>query len=149
MVFQSGPNRGKAKGLKAVLAERGLLQNGMKQKDMVETLRECDDFKNEKCQLEKLVQNRGHLCVFIPKYHCELNPIENVWNDAKRYCREKCGYNIASLRSNIPAGLDRVPLTRMRKYFNRCKRFREAYVSGDDAIEAYKRVKKSHRKVRS
>jgi hypothetical protein len=37
-----------------------------------------DDYRSEKSGLEKLFEKRGHEVVFIPKFHCELNPIEMV-----------------------------------------------------------------------
>jgi hypothetical protein len=41
------------------------------------------DFVNQKAQLQELVESRGHLCDFYPKYHCELNFIEQYWGAAK------------------------------------------------------------------
>jgi hypothetical protein len=37
------------------------------------------DFVEQKSQLEELAERRGHLAFFYPKYHCELNHIENYW----------------------------------------------------------------------
>jgi hypothetical protein len=34
------------------------------------------DFMVQKSQLEELIKSRGHICDFYPKYHCELNFIE-------------------------------------------------------------------------
>ena len=28
--------------------------------------------------LEDIVEKRGHVCMFYPKFHCELSPIERV-----------------------------------------------------------------------
>ena len=36
------------------------------------------DFQDRTTILENEVHQRGHLCVFLPKFHCELNPIEHV-----------------------------------------------------------------------
>ena len=33
------------------------------------------DFKYEKIALEHFMQERGHHAIFLPKFHCELNPI--------------------------------------------------------------------------
>lgn len=41
------------------------------------------DFVSQKPQLQELVESRGHLCDFYPKYHCELNFIEQYWGAAK------------------------------------------------------------------
>ena len=32
---------------------------------------------------EDYLVKRGHIVLFIPKFHCELNPIERVWGQAK------------------------------------------------------------------
>ena len=81
---------GEAKGLQAVLEERGFDTQGIRAK--------CSPicpFENEKCclarifsrqedvinqvsMLEELITKAGHHCIFLPKFHCELNPIEMV-----------------------------------------------------------------------
>ena len=48
-----------------------------------------DDFKNEKPLLQLIIEGAGHTCLFLPKFHCELNPIELVWGQAKH--RKFCG----------------------------------------------------------
>ncbi|OJA11837.1 hypothetical protein AZE42_04062 [Rhizopogon vesiculosus] len=35
--------------------------------------------------LETLIKKAGHECIFLPKFHCELNPIEMYWGWCK-YC---------------------------------------------------------------
>ena len=57
----------------------------------------------------KILLAKGHhICYFLPKFYCELNPIERVWSQAKRYTKAYCRYNINSLCFNIPNGLDSV-----------------------------------------
>jgi hypothetical protein len=41
------------------------------------------DFLNQRSLLQELVESCGHLCDFYPKYHCELNFIEQYWGAAK------------------------------------------------------------------
>ena len=67
---------GRPKGAALVLQERGYDTSRMKLEEMRSILAEHDDFKNEKCRVDT---SCGHTCVFIPKFHCELNPIERVW----------------------------------------------------------------------
>jgi hypothetical protein len=81
---------GLQKGLKAVLEERGFNVSNLKAKCspvcpiesteccMARLLSQQDDFKNQISMLEALIQDAGHLCIFLPKFHCELNPIEMV-----------------------------------------------------------------------
>jgi hypothetical protein len=42
------------------------------------------DFREEKPLLQLIIEKAGHKCLFLPKFHCELNPIEMVWSQLKR-----------------------------------------------------------------
>jgi hypothetical protein len=41
------------------------------------------DFANQKGLLEEIVAAAGHYIVFYPKFHCELNFIEQFWDQAR------------------------------------------------------------------
>ena len=45
------------------------------------------DFKAERNFIQTIIESRGHICQFYPKYHCELSPIEPYWGAAKRFAR--------------------------------------------------------------
>ena len=62
--------------------------------------------KMKQTKLENFLCNHGYCCQFLPKYHCELNPIERCWAQAKQHSRVYCNYNIIRLRRNIPERLD-------------------------------------------
>ena len=42
-----------------------------------------DDFINEKPDIQHYLEGRGHVCLFYPKFHCEINPIEMLWGYMK------------------------------------------------------------------
>jgi len=81
---------GQAKGLQQTLEERGFKVQGMRLKCspvcpfenddccMARLLSKQDDFRFQESLLEQKIKSRGHICVFLPKFHCELNPIEMV-----------------------------------------------------------------------
>jgi len=79
MVFPDGT----PKGMKQVLLERGVNVSKMKAKEMREKLQSIHDFKYEKTKTETLLLNNGFNAYFIPKFHCELNPIERVWHKVR------------------------------------------------------------------
>ena len=64
------------KGMKLVLEERNVDVSRMKAEDMRLALQQMHDFKYEKTKLENLLVSYGYRGIFIPKFHCELNPIE-------------------------------------------------------------------------
>jgi len=39
-----------------------------------------EDFVSQESMVETLIKGAGHECIFLPKFHCELNPIEMVSN---------------------------------------------------------------------
>ncbi|KAI8334545.1 hypothetical protein BD560DRAFT_451175 [Blakeslea trispora] len=89
-------------------------------------------------------------------YHCECNWIEMYWGMAKREARLRCDYTFKSLERNIPAFLDKAGnITQIRRYFQRCMNYIEAYSKQERGREVVADVKKfvekrylSHRKAR-
>ena len=81
---------GEAKGLQAVLEECGFDVRKLRAKCspvcpfesqnccMAWLLSQQDDFANQPSMLETLIREARHECIFLPKFHCELNPIEMV-----------------------------------------------------------------------
>jgi hypothetical protein len=69
------------------------------------------DFITQKSQLEEVITSRGHLCDFYPKYHCELNFIEQYWGAAKLRFREaKRAVTLKEMERVVIECLDAVPL---------------------------------------
>jgi hypothetical protein len=44
-----------------------------------------EDFRTEKPLIQSIIEKAGHVCLFLPRFHCELNPIEMLWGYVK-YC---------------------------------------------------------------
>jgi hypothetical protein len=45
---------------------------------MAQLLSQQDDFKNQESMVEVIIKKASHFCVFLPKFHYELNLIEMV-----------------------------------------------------------------------
>jgi hypothetical protein len=74
------------------------------------------DFVSQKSQLQELVESRGHLCDFYPKYHCELNFIEQYWGAAKlRFRTAGRAATILEMEKIVTQCLDDVPLLYIRR----------------------------------
>ena len=99
--------------------------------------------------MKELLRETGIDCLFLPKYHCELNYIEMYWGAAKRYAREHCDYTWVGLQSVVPDALATVPLATIRRYERMSFRFMDAYsknLTSKQALFAVKKYK-SHRRV--
>lgn len=130
------------KGMKVIIQERGLWPEK-------ELLAQCEGFKcelgattcccrrllftqpdfvNQKTQLEEFVTSRGHLCDFYPKYHCELNFIEQYWGAAKLYYRNApLTSNTADMEHKVIKSLDQVPLQQIRRWVQRLCHYKHAH----------------------
>src|SRR5260364_113944 len=118
--YENPDLHGKPKGLRQVLSERGLWRDGMKLK----CKRRCEqgrtnccarmtmanqpDFRAQRGRLEEVIISAGHEVIFYPKFHCELNYIENFWGSAKRYARNHCDYTWEGLKKTVPQALELV-----------------------------------------
>jgi hypothetical protein len=98
---------GEPKGLKIVLEERGLWQPGLrleckdKKNNPGKDGKACcarnvmasqPNFKAQHCLLEELLVKRGHLSIFYPTFHRELNYINNFWAAVKQRTWDTCDY---------------------------------------------------------
>ena len=114
---------GRPKGMKLILEERGVDTTKMKGADMALVLGNHHDFKHENTALEHVIKSKGHYCVYIPKFHCELNPIERVWGKAKQYTRSHCDYSFVGLEKTIHPAMDSVSIDTIRKYFRKAREY--------------------------
>jgi hypothetical protein len=156
------------KGMKQVLMERGLWREKLRMQCPAEKKCEVDatsccakrildlqpDFMAQHSLVQEVIEGAGHLCIFLPKFHCELNFIEFFWGAVKRYLRNHCDYTFDTLRANMPKALASVDTMLIRKWEQRMGRWMEAYESGLAVKEAQFQVKsfsskiyKSHRRV--
>ena len=122
------PRVGLFKGMTILLEERGIIKES-------KLLAQCKDFKcaDKKancCQHHTLYNQPDFVCVksllettckawgfcilFIPKFHCELNFIEQCWGFAKHIYRHyPASSKEADLERNVLAALESVPLESM------------------------------------
>ena len=81
--------REKPKGMKIILQEHGLWNQGLKafcdKSDILLENPKCcarhilaaqEDFRNQKLLLQEIIEELGHKVIFYPKFHCEFNYIE-------------------------------------------------------------------------
>ena len=119
------------------------------------------DFLEQKSQVEEHIVERGHLCLFLPKFHCELNLIEMIWGRSKQFVRNNTdGTSQLLIKGNgedFPRGLIWMSYERMKtenqelllKYARKCREFMYIYWRGVDShcLRAVRKKYKSHRCV--
>ena len=152
LYFPEGHERaGVFKGMAVILKERGF-------GDMSKVRAECKNFKcipgatncccrrilfnqpdfaNVPSLLEITCNARGFKVIFLPKFHCELNFIEQCWGYAKRLYRlnpESSREDV--LQRNALEALQTIPLVTMRRFANRSYRFMDAYSKGLNGRQA-------------
>ena len=89
--------------------------------------------------------SRGHYCIFLPKYHPELNFIERYWSRVKWYARQKCDQTKDGLRTATEEALSEkaCDLALIRRYSRTAWRWVDAYRRGLDGVLACWAVRKS------
>ena len=111
---------------------------------MRETLAGFPDFKRQKTILREKVESRGYICLYFPKYHCELNAIERNWCHAKKHSKAYANRSITRLRRIVPEALATVTLEMMNKFFKTRRDYEKTYRDGhtgkdvEDAVKIYK-----------
>ncbi|KAB5596223.1 hypothetical protein CTheo_208 [Ceratobasidium theobromae] len=74
------------------------------------------DILAQKTKLQLLAESYGCSVLYLPKYHCELNPIEQCWGMAKWVYRDyPMSSTEADLTWNAVASLESVPLESIRR----------------------------------
>jgi len=80
------------------------------------TLYNEPDFKEVDPILAQDIKSHGHHILFLPKFHCELNFIEQCWGHAKRWYRLfPASSKEEDLERNVVQALDEVSLISMRR----------------------------------
>ena len=75
------------------------------------------DFALQKPLLQEYIKLHGHLCNYYPKYHCELNFIEQYWGAAKLHFRV-AGHarTLDEMEKKMVNCLDDIPLEQIQRF---------------------------------
>jgi hypothetical protein len=85
------------------------------------------DFMAQKSELKEFITVQGHVCDFYPKFHCELNFIEQYWGAVKYlYCSTVKTADIDAMEQNVLECLDEVPLLQIRRYVTRRRKYKSS-----------------------
>ena len=179
---------GRHKGMECILSERCLypaagLKGACQSEKKHSAANDCccarllsvqPDFASECSALQHLIEERislglemegrrlgttyRHLCIFLPKFHCELNWIERLWGASKAYTRRHCLYTLPGSRETVPLSLTQnlsevpahlagrmdlpvSPLFLQRRWARISRQFMAEYRKGANGAEAIQGVK--------
>lgn len=60
------------------------------------------DFAAQKGEIQETIEAAGHLVLFYPLFHCELNFIQYYWDATKHFTHQNCGFDFPSLKRLVP-----------------------------------------------
>ena len=108
-------------------------------------LSEQPDFKRQQNAIQELVISRGHHCIFLPKFHPELNFIERYWSRVKWHARQHSTGTVQGLKAAIDEAMrdGACDLALIRRYARTAWRWVDAYNKGLDGVLAAWAVRKS------
>ncbi|KZP12922.1 hypothetical protein FIBSPDRAFT_913191 [Athelia psychrophila] len=86
-----------------------------------------EDFVTEKPKIQHFLESRGHLCIFLPKFHCELNPIEMHWGYVKYRFRNTTDGRFPTARNLVPKCLNLCNVLTIQHFFRKTWRYIDAY----------------------
>ncbi|KIK81045.1 hypothetical protein PAXRUDRAFT_157027 [Paxillus rubicundulus Ve08.2h10] len=100
------------------------------------------DFKEEKPLIQIIIEEAGHKCWFLPKFHCELNPIEMYWGWVKVcFCNAGDG-TFPTVKCIVPEILGACPIQMIHAFFCKTWHYMDAYKKGLNAQQAEYAIKK-------
>ena len=96
------------------------------------------DFAEAESLLESHCCSHGiHAVIFLPKFHCELNFIEQCWGRAKSVYRTyPPSSSKEDLKANTLCSLGSISLQMMKKFATQSRCFMDAYEHGLDGKQA-------------
>lgn len=120
------------------------------------TMRNQPDFVGQLSGLEEVYNKhnsefgKAHKCIFLPKFHPELNAIERCWSKMKNHVRAVNDGSLPRLREAMEDGLAETNLSvaTIRRYCRLVECYYEAYEGGKDIIQAQEWIN-AHRSHRS
>ncbi|CAG8485078.1 5056_t:CDS:2 [Cetraspora pellucida] len=107
------------------------------------------NFASQQSRIREVIEAADHMCIFYPKFHCELNYIESFWAEAKHIAKLNCDYTFRSLKRAVLRALNSVDIIKIRHFAHCSECFMSAYKLGLSGKAAAFAVKKyhSHRRI--
>ncbi|XP_042144476.1 uncharacterized protein LOC115328335 [Ixodes scapularis] len=90
----------------------------------------------EKCRVDAIAEQRGHVVLRLPPYHCELNPIELVWSQVKGYIASRnVTFKLADVEALTPVALQQVTAENWSSYVHHAIGVEERMWADDGLVD--------------
>ena len=107
------------------------------------------DFRNERSALQQMIEDElDGTFIALPKYHCELNPIEYIWGSGKRTFRRINDHTWGGLRLRAKNCFLQIPRETVPKHFRKARDFMRSLSSGHDSTTMYSYVRENCKEAR-
>ncbi|CAM9142489.1 unnamed protein product, partial [Hapterophycus canaliculatus] len=87
-------------------------------------------FKGVLNKVEHMFKKAGHLCIFLPKHHPELNAIERYWGYLKYLLRLHCEYSLPHMLKILTGAMSGIPVGHIRPWSRVTWPYIDAYKHG-------------------
>ncbi|RVE45370.1 hypothetical protein evm_009999 [Chilo suppressalis] len=88
-------------------------------------------------EIEKILEENGHKCLYLPPYHCDLNRIELIWSSMKRRVAD---VNIDHKNSEIPClvqeAFESITVREWAQHCNHVRKLQVEYLKHDVYLES-------------
>jgi len=87
-------------------------------------------------EIDKILEQNGHKCLYLPPYHCDLNPIEFIWSTMKRKVAE---VNIDHKNAEIPRlvqeAFETITVNEWAQHCKHVHKLEEEYLKQDSYLD--------------
>ena len=138
---------GIAKGMRKVLFERGYNVSDNRiwtKKRLARLMCVQPDFEAQKTLLELLIEKRNHIALFLPRFHCELNQIEQYWMHGKQEYKDRNMFlePVSKFEANVDECLNKIDEQLAHRCAKHARKYLNAYAKGNTTQQAVELVKK-------
>ena len=82
--------------------------------------------------VDRLLKKHGHLVLRLPPYHCDLNPIEDIWGIIKNFCaRNNTTFKLDDMRVLIEQAIQDITPVTIKNAMNHVKDIEQQYWEKD------------------
>lgn len=82
--------------------------------------------------VDRMLEEHGHYVLRLPAYHCDLNPIENIWGILKNdVSRNNTTFKLNDMKRLVDEAIDRITIEQIKNTFEHVRKTEKAYWEKD------------------